>query len=203
MLIENVEEIISLINWEKIGGLLPVIIQDEQDFTILMLGYMTEEALNKTLNDGIVTFYSRTKRRLWTKGETSGNYLQVQQYFFDCDHDAMLILVCARGPVCHLGTQSCFNQKLPFLQELSKVIDQKFKNGSQNSYVKKLYEEGQRRIAQKVGEEAVEVVIASADNERSAIIEETADLLFHMLVNLRYHNIAWQEIIDTLKKRVK
>jgi phosphoribosyl-ATP pyrophosphohydrolase/phosphoribosyl-AMP cyclohydrolase len=203
MIIEKIEELLSCISWDKVHGLLPVIIQDADNYNILMLGYMNEEALKKTLQEGIVTFYSRSKKRLWTKGESSGNYLKVKKYFLDCDNDALLILVNPIGVVCHKGSMSCFKQPLPFVQELSKVIDDRFQNGTADSYVKKLHDAGKERIAQKVGEEALEVAIASVTADKNMIIEETADLLFHMLVNLRYHNISWQEIINTLMTRAK
>lgn len=192
------------INWDKVNGLLPAIIQDEKKGTVLMLGYMNRKALEKTIQEGIVTFYSRTRDCLWTKGESSGNFLHMTHYALDCDGDALLITVRPAGPVCHLNTPSCFeNGYSSFLEMLSDVIDRRVEHGSDESYVKKLSKKGSARIAQKVGEEAVEVVIASMEGNRGFIIEETADLLFHALVNLRYHQIELTEILQTLKSRAK
>jgi len=195
---------IETIDWEKTGGLLPVVVQSHQDGSVLMLGYMNEEALAKTLQEGIVTFYSRTKQRLWTKGETSKNILRVREISLDCDGDTLLILVDTVGPVCHKGTPSCFNVKRTysdFLLHLESVIDDRLSNASANSYVQKITERGTSFVAQKVGEEAVEVSLASVQGDKHGIVQESADLLFHLLVNLRYHKISLHDVVQTLQQR--
>lgn len=195
---------LETIDWNKSAGLVPAIIQDAHKGIVLMLGYMNREALQKTLDEGIVTFYSRTKQRLWTKGETSGHVLKLKSCSLDCDKDTLLITAEPSGPVCHLETESCFTKGFtPFLQTLSDKIDSRFVENSAASYVKKLHEQGAKRIAQKVGEEGVEVALASVAGDRGEILEESADLLFHMLVNLRYHGISLNEVIETLSNRAK
>jgi phosphoribosyl-ATP pyrophosphohydrolase/phosphoribosyl-AMP cyclohydrolase len=192
------------INWNKVNGLLPVIIQDAEEGTVLMLGYMDREALEKTLKDGVVTFYSRTKERLWTKGETSGHFLNMKDYSLDCDKDALLINVNPVGATCHLNTPSCFEKGyVPFLKELSNTIDHRLSHESSDSYVNRLSKKGSTFIAKKVVEEAAEVAMASVKAETTNIIEEAADLLFHLLVNLRYNKIDLKDVIHTLIKRKK
>lgn len=195
---------IDAIDWEKTGGLLPVVVQSHLDGSVLMLGYMNEEALAKTLQEGIVTFYSRTKQRLWTKGETSQNILRVQEISLDCDGDTLLILADPAGPVCHKGTPSCFTVKKTyshFLFHLESVIDDRLSSTSANSYVKKVAERGPSFVAQKVGEEAVEVSLASVQGDKHGIVQESADLLFHLLVNLRYHKISLHDVVQILQQR--
>ena len=193
------------LNFEKSGGLIPVIIQDATNLQILMLGYMNEEALNKTQQENRVTFFSRSKNRLWTKGETSGNYLQVNQIFFDCDNDSILISATPHGPTCHKGTRSCFVNDSPkgFLYELQKTINNRIENDDENSYTKKLFSRGINKIAQKVGEEAVELVIESKDNNDELFKNEAADLLYHFLILLKAKNTTIEEIEDVLVKRSK
>lgn len=195
---------IDKVDWDKINGLLPVIIQDATAGTVLMLGYMNPEALEKSLKEGIVTFFSRTKNRLWTKGESSGNFLRIQECALDCDNDALIIFVEPTGPTCHLNRDSCFEKSYaPFIHTLEQRIDRRFESGSESSYVQGLHKKGISHIAQKIGEEGVEVALASVEGNKKRIVEETADLFFHVLVNLRYHNIAFKDVINTLQKRVK
>ena len=188
-------------------GLLPAIVQSSDDGTVLMLGYMNEEALRTTIQTNLVTFYSRTRECQWTKGETSGNTLIVKGIRMDCDGDTLLVSVEPQGPVCHLGTKSCFSPtktdtpEIQFIGELLKIIDTKFAGKDPSSYVFHLAQRGKERIAQKIGEEGVETAIASVAEDRENIIEESSDLLFHMLVNLRFHEIDFQEIITCLKGR--
>lgn len=195
------------IDWEKVDGLVPAIIQSSQDHTVLMLGYMNEEALQTTIQSNKVTFYSRTRQAQWTKGETSGNTLMVEKMSVDCDGDTLLIVANPQGPTCHRGTTSCFSNiertplDLPFIAHMIDVINKRFEGDDPSSYVYHLAQRGKSRIAQKVGEEGVEVALASVSEDRENIIEETSDLLFHMLVNLRYHQIDFQEILSCLKER--
>lgn len=195
---------IDKIDWAKIDGLLPVIIQDEREGIVLMLGYMNREALEKSLQEGLVTFFSRSKNRLWTKGERSSHFLRIKQIALDCDQDALIMMVEPLGPTCHRNSASCFDKKYSFfLDELSHTIDQRFESTSSDSYVQKLHKGGPSSMAQKVGEEGVEVAIASVEGNKDRIKEESADLLFHMLVNLRFHKIEFKEIIKILRGRVK
>ena len=166
-------------------GLLPAIIQDDTTSKVLMLGYMNEEALKVTRETQRVTFYSRSKQRLWTKGETSENFLNVMDIKLDCDNDAILVKVQPDGPTCHTGADTCWNEKnegLGFLNKLEEVIKQRKNSNDEKSYVKSLFEKGINKIAQKVGEEAVEVVIEAKDNDEELFLNESADLLFHYLI---------------------
>ncbi|MDZ7681883.1 MAG: bifunctional phosphoribosyl-AMP cyclohydrolase/phosphoribosyl-ATP diphosphatase HisIE [Fodinibius sp.] len=202
---------IQQLDFAKGDGLIPAIIQDAESFQVLMLGYMNEEALQKTLDIERVTFYSRTKQRLWTKGETSGNHLELVDLQKDCDNDTLLILANPQGPTCHTGEQSCFYQKefkpqtnkLGFLSNLEKLIKNRQQNLPEDSYTTYLFEKGRDKIAQKVGEEAVETVIESKNNNDKKFIGEVADLLFHLLVLLRDKDISLKKIIKRLKKRHK
>jgi len=193
------------INYEKGNGLVPAIIQDANTNKILMLGFMNDEALQTTRELGRVTLYSRSKKRLWTKGETSGNYLNVKEILTDCDQDTILVKVDPVGPVCHTGKDTCFNEinksEKCFLFSLEKTIKDRKENESEKSYTSKLFKEGNNRIAQKVGEEATEVVIAAASNDKNNIKEESADLLFHLLVLLSKNEIELEEIETILKNR--
>ncbi len=171
-------------------GLIPAIIQDYKTFQVLMLGYMNEEAYEKTKSEKVVTFYSRSKERLWTKGETSGNTLQVEKIFQDCDNDTILVLAKPAGPVCHNGTISCFAEDelldARFLGELEKIIElRSTQDDAQSSYTAKLLSQGTKAIAQKVGEEAVEVGLAAVGNDDEEFINECGDLLYHLLVLLK------------------
>lgn len=184
-------------------GLAPVIVQDANTSVVLMLGYMNEDALKKTTDCGQVTFFSRSKNRLWTKGETSGNFLHVKNILIDCDEDAILIKAVPSGPVCHTGADTCFNEKneRSFLKELQGLISDRKKELPENSYTTSLFEKGVNAIAQKVGEEAVEVVIEALGNDDERFRNESADLLFHFLVLLEQKNIPLSEIEQVLKNR--
>lgn len=192
-----------MIDFEKGQGLIPVVIQDYQTLEVLMLGYMNEEAWAKTQSERKVTFYSRSKERLWTKGEESGNYLNMVSYFVDCDQDALLIQVKPEGPTCHQGTRSCFqtsyNQNFVF--ELERIVKHRFDHPVEESYVDRLRKRGINKIAQKVGEEAVETVIAALNETEKDFINETSDLLFHLLVLLREKNIDLKTIAQNLESR--
>jgi phosphoribosyl-ATP pyrophosphohydrolase/phosphoribosyl-AMP cyclohydrolase len=170
-----------------------------------MLGYMNEEALQKTLKENIVTFFSRSKNRLWTKGETSGNYLKVVSIKEDCDQDTLLIKVIPSGPTCHNGTTSCFADEtpLPFLNQLEQVIEDRIANQNANSYVASLLQKGINKIAQKVGEEAVELVIEAKDNNKDLFLKEAADLLFHYLLLLKAKGFGLTDVETILKSRMK
>ena len=193
------------IDFSKTNGLVPAIIQDYQTRQVLMLGYMNEEALQKTLKENIVTFFSRSKNRLWTKGETSGNYLKVVSIKEDCDQDTLLIKVIPSGPTCHNGTTSCFADEtpLPFLNQLEQVIEDRIANQNANSYVASLFQKGINKIAQKVGEEAVELVIESKDNNPDLFLNEAADLLFHYLLLLKAKGFGLTDVETILKSRVR
>lgn len=185
-------------------GLAPAVIQDAETGKVLMLGFMNQDALDKTRLDGKVTFYSRSKKRLWTKGEESGNFLLLESLAADCDADTLLLKVKPLGPVCHSGADTCWNEinrSNDFLQELEKVITSR-KNGSdQNSYVHSLFAKGINKIAQKVGEEAVELVIEAKDNDSGLFLGEAADLLFHYLILLQAKGHNLQAVLDVLAAR--
>ena len=193
------------IDFAKNGGLVPAVIQDAVTEKVLMLGYMNEESLLKTQAEGIVTFYSRSKQRLWTKGETSGNFLKVQQIFLDCDEDTLLIKVNPVGPVCHTGADTCFDEKnsgkAAFLNYLKHVIRSRREQPAESSYTASLFKKGINKVAQKVGEEAVELVIEAKDNNPELFKGEAADLLFHFLVLLEQKQIDLDEVIDVLQQR--
>lgn len=193
------------IDFEKGNNLVPVIIQHYATSQVLMLGFMNQDAYKKTLNDGIVTFYSRTKKRLWTKGETSGNFLKVKEVLTDCDNDTLLILADPTGPVCHNGTSSCFgdNPVKGFLYQLEDIINQRYEDNAENSYTNKLLREGINRVAQKVGEEAVELVIESKDSSDEKFLNEAADLMYHFLVLLKAKKHTLQEVESILSERHK
>ncbi len=185
-------------------GLVPAIIQDNETSKVLMLGFMNQEALSKTREIGKVTFYSRTKKRLWTKGEESGNFLFFKDVSIDCDSDTLLIKAEPVGPVCHTGADTCFNEKNSsdnFLSYLDMVIEQRKSRRPSESYVSSLFSKGINKIAQKVGEEAVEVVIEAKDNNQELFLNESADLLFHYLILLNAKGYKLQNVIDILQKR--
>ena len=192
------------INFNKSNGLVPVIIQNHQNLQVLMLGYMNEEALQKTRQDGKVTFFSRSKNRLWTKGETSGNYLIVKDLRIDCDNDTILIKAEPLGPTCHTGSASCFNEETAkgFLYELQQTIAQRIDDNDENSYTNKLFRKGINKVAQKVGEEAVELVIEAKDDHDELFKGEAADLLYHFLILLKIKDVKLEDIELTLKNRV-
>ncbi|TDS56919.1 bifunctional phosphoribosyl-AMP cyclohydrolase/phosphoribosyl-ATP diphosphatase HisIE [Myroides indicus] len=191
------------INFKKNNGLIPVIIQDYKSLEVLMLGYMNKTALDKTMLEQKVTFYSRTRKCLWTKGEVSGNYLKVVDITPDCDSDCLLILAKTNGPTCHLGTTSCFKTFIPnsFLYTLERIIDNRIDSQNSSSYTFDLFEKGINKIAQKVGEEAIELIIESKDNRLDLFKNEAADLLYHFIILLKAKGISLTEIEQTLKQR--
>lgn len=193
------------IDFKKVNGLVPVIIQNNQTLQVLMLGYMNEEAFKKTKREGKVTFFSRAKNRLWTKGETSGNFLNVVDVKLDCDNDTLLIKVTPKGPTCHKGSISCFNENTPkgFLYELEKTISTKIDTNDPNSYTNELFKSGINKVAQKVGEEAVELVIEAKDDNTNLFKNEAADLLYHYLLLLKTKNFKLADIEQVLLDRSK
>ena len=191
------------IDFNKLNGLAPVIIQDGQTLEVLMLGFMNRQAYDKTVNEKIVTFFSRSKQRLWTKGETSGNFLHVQSIDIDCDNDTLLIKVKPDGPACHTGSRSCFNTAYNqnFILQLEGIINDRYINPKEESYVNKLRGKGLNKIAQKVGEEAVETVIAALNQTEEDLINEASDLVFHLLVLLREKGLSLGTIAKNLEER--
>jgi len=191
------------IDFNKGEGLVPVIIQDEQTLEVLMLGYMNAEAYQKTLSENKVTFFSRTKNRLWTKGEESGNFLNVVSISEDCDNDTLLIKVNPVGATCHKGNRSCFDTAFNqnFIFELEKIIEDRYANPVEGSYVNKLRNKGLNKIAQKVGEEGVETVIAALNETENDLINEASDLVFHLLVLLKEKNVRLEKIAQNLEGR--
>ena len=193
------------IDFNKGDGLVPVIIQDEHTLEVLMLGYMNQEAYDKTVAENIVTFFSRSKNRLWTKGETSNNFLHVKSIEEDCDHDTLLIKVSADGPTCHTGARNCFNTEYNqnFILQLEQIVNDRFENPKEGSYVNKLREKGLNKIAQKVGEEGVETVIAALAQSEQDLIDEASDLVFHLIVLLREKGLSLETIAKNLEQRHK
>lgn len=196
------------LDFSKLNGLIPAVIQDNTTLKVLMLGFMNEEALAKTEELGKVTFYSRTKKRLWTKGEESGNFLNVVSIASDCDNDTLLIKVNPVGPVCHTGADTCWNEEntesdLMFLEYLQDFIDRRKEEMPEDSYTTSLFKKGTRKIAQKVGEEAVETVIGAMANDDENFIYEGADLLYHLIVLLTYKGYRIEDLARELKKRHK
>ncbi|WGE87627.1 bifunctional phosphoribosyl-AMP cyclohydrolase/phosphoribosyl-ATP diphosphatase HisIE [Actinobacillus equuli subsp. haemolyticus] len=196
------------INWQKVDQLLPVIIQHFQTSEVLMLGYMNQEALNKTITEKVVTFYSRTKQRLWTKGETSGHFLNVVDMSLDCDNDTLLILVNPIGSTCHTGEGSCFHQfesqsegDWTWFAKLEQVLAERKYADPESSYTAKLYAKGVKKIAQKVGEEGVETALAAVSQDKEEVVSEAADLAYHLTVLLHSMNLEWGDVIAKLKER--
>ena len=189
------------LDWEKTAGLMPVIVQHAKSGEVLMLGYMNAEALAQTEQSGKVTFFSRTKQRLWTKGETSGNFLGVVSIAPDCDNDTLLILVNPIGPTCHLGTSSCFDWH--FLYQLEQLLASRKSADPESSYTAKLYASGTKRIAQKVGEEGVETALAATVNDRFELKNEASDLVYHLLVLLQDQELDLSAVIENLRERHK
>ena len=187
--------------------LIPAIIQDNVTKKVLMLGYMNHDSLNRTIKTKKVTFFSRSRNSIWVKGETSGNFLNLVDVSLDCDKDALLVMVTPQGPVCHEGSDTCWSEdnksSYGFLSILENIINERKLSKSNKSYVSKLFSEGQNRIIQKVGEEAVELLIESKDNNKQKFIEESADLLFHFLILLNKKNIKLDEIVNELQLRNK
>ena len=196
------------LNFEKMNGLIPAVIQDERSGQVLMVGFMNEDALHKTIGDKRVTFWSRTKKRLWQKGETSGNFLEVISIQQDCDNDSILVKARPQGPVCHTGSYTCFGEQqqetgTDILAQLERTIAERKRTMPEGSYTSKLFNAGTARIAQKVGEEGVETALAAALNDREKLGEEAADLLYHLLVLLRQQNMELQDVLEVLRKRMK
>ena len=197
------------LDWGKGDGLLPAVVQDANDGAVLMLGYMNREALAGTLASNRVTFWSRSKRRLWTKGETSGNYLELRAIEVDCDGDTLLVLADPKGPACHTGTRTCWGENAPqtaiaplaFLTKLEQVIKQRIAARPEGSYTAKLLAEGTRRIAQKVGEEGLELALAAVAQSDEEMIGEAADLLYHTLLLLQVKNLSLEKVITELELR--
>ena len=206
MLISNATEA-SALAWDASTGLLPAIVQDAFDGRVLMQAWMNRDSLEQTFESGRVTFWSRTRQTLWTKGETSGNYLALKAVYTDCDRDSLLIMALPDGPTCHLGTATCFDgtsavtPRLAFLAELERVIAQRERDRPEGSYTTSLFAEGTRRIAQKVGEEGVETALAGTAGDDEELRNESADLIFHLLVLLRSRNVGFDDVINTLVER--
>lgn len=195
------------INFDKLSGLVPAIIVDKNTDQVLMLGFMNKEAVEKTIELNKVTFFSRTKNRLWTKGETSQNYLILSEILMDCDNDSLLIYVLPEGNTCHLDQYSCFGIEkkvgVEFLDKLFNLIKTRKAELPENSYTTRLFNEGENRIIQKVGEEAIEIVIAAKNRDKEEIINETSDLIYHLFVMLAEQGIEFNEIVKKLKLRHK
>jgi phosphoribosyl-AMP cyclohydrolase / phosphoribosyl-ATP pyrophosphohydrolase len=193
------------IDWKKTGGLVPAVVQDAATQQVLMLGYMNESALRRTLRTRKVTFFSRTKGRLWTKGESSRNYLRVVSLEVDCDQDTLLIQARPDGPTCHRGTTSCFGEKgaagAGFLAHLDQVVAARLKSGDKSSYTVRLAGEGLARVAQKVGEEGVETALAAMKRDKAGFAGEAADLLYHLIVLLRVKKLSLADAIAVLEQR--
>ena len=196
------------INFKKMEGLIPVVVQDVFTGKVLMLGYMNEAALAQTVASGRVTFFSRSKNRLWTKGETSGNFLELVSMQEDCDGDAILVKAKPLGPVCHTGADTCFDEvnhssQTAFIDQLRGIIKERKENPSSASYTSSLFAKGINKLAQKVGEEAVELVIEAKDDNKELFLGEAADLLFHYLVLLEAKGYELDEVVEVLKQRHK
>ncbi|KJF82752.1 bifunctional phosphoribosyl-AMP cyclohydrolase/phosphoribosyl-ATP diphosphatase HisIE [Photobacterium angustum] len=201
--------LLTNINWEKVAGLIPAIVQDNASGQVLMLGYMNEDALQKTLDTKQVTFWSRTKERLWTKGETSGNVLQLKSIQLDCDQDTLLVQVDPIGPTCHLNTTTCFDSdksdaqppSLVFLHQLEQLLASRKGADPESSYTASLYDRGTKRISQKVGEEGVEVALAATSGDKAELVCESADLIYHLLVLLQDQGLSLSDVTDKLQER--
>ncbi|MDW8847221.1 bifunctional phosphoribosyl-AMP cyclohydrolase/phosphoribosyl-ATP diphosphatase HisIE [Erwinia sp. MMLR14_017] len=200
------EQQLAQLDWVKTDGMMPAIVQHAVSGEVLMHGYMNQEALTKTLEIGKVTFWSRTKQRLWTKGETSENYLNVVSITPDCDNDTLLILANPIGPTCHLGTSSCFSPAAPdwaFLYQLEQLLAERKHADPKSSYTASLYASGTKRIAQKVGEEGVETALAATVNDRHELTNEASDLIYHLLVLLQDQDLNLSTVINNLRQRHK
>jgi phosphoribosyl-AMP cyclohydrolase / phosphoribosyl-ATP pyrophosphohydrolase len=198
-------DLVNTLRFDATNGLLPVVVQDAETRIVLMLGFMNREAVEKTQREGIVTFFSRSKSRLWTKGETSGNVLYVEQMLLDCDGDTVLIKARPAGPTCHTGADTCFGETNTtddtFLHDLERIVIDRKQHPTPDSYTSSLFAKGINKIAQKVGEEAVELVIEAKDSNDDLFKGEAADLVFHVLVLLAQKNIALNEVITILRER--
>ncbi|QPQ56301.1 bifunctional phosphoribosyl-AMP cyclohydrolase/phosphoribosyl-ATP diphosphatase HisIE [Allosphingosinicella flava] len=194
----------SSLAWDKMGGLIPAVVQHAWTGQVLMVGYMNAEALDATLESGFVTFYSRSKERIWRKGETSGNRLSLVSVQADCDGDALLIAARPEGPTCHLGTGSCFATEaggIAWLDRLSGIVRERAAADAGESYTARLLSEGIARIAQKVGEEGVEVALAAVTRDAEGCVEETADLIYHLTVLLEARGFGWPDVVAALRER--
>ena len=198
---------IDKLDFEKLNGLVPAVIVDKNNGQVLMVGFMNREALEKTFDTKKVTFFSRTQKKLWTKGETSGHYLKLAEIKPDCDNDTLLIYAVPEGNTCHTGNYSCFNipntASINFLNELFELIKNRKANLPENSYTAKLFKSGANRIIQKVGEEAIETVIAAKNRDRAEILNETSDLIYHLFVMLAEQGIEFSEVVKNLENRSK
>lgn len=195
---------IGSLSWEKMEGLLPALVQDRNSGEVLMLAYMSEDSLRATLAGGFATFFSRSRQRLWQKGETSGNRLRVKSIHADCDADALLIIADPAGQVCHLGTRSCFEaptSSAGWLGQLSAVIADRARSNDASSYTRRLLEEGVAKIGQKIGEEGVEVALAAVARDTDGCIEEVADLIYHLSVLMEARGFSWGDVVSVLKLR--
>ena len=195
---------VGSLDWEKMGGLIPAVVQDRRTDEVLMLAYVNQEALTAMLASGFATFFSRSKQRLWQKGETSGNRIKVEGVFADCDSDALLVLGESEGAVCHLGTRSCFEADIAgpgWLAQLSEIIHERAESGDRSSYTRKLLDGGVERIAQKIGEEGTEVALAAVTRDPSGCAEEVADLVYHVGVLMEARGFGWDSVVSILKSR--
>ncbi|HHC6462680.1 TPA: bifunctional phosphoribosyl-AMP cyclohydrolase/phosphoribosyl-ATP diphosphatase HisIE [Vibrio parahaemolyticus] len=205
----EVSSLSERINWEKVDGLVPAIVQDFQSSQVLMMGYMNQDALAKTGETGQVTFFSRTKERLWTKGETSGNVLQLVNISLDCDNDTLLVRVNPIGPTCHTGTTTCWDgdaqeeSQMVWLHQLEQLLAARKSADPDSSYTAGLYARGTKRISQKVGEEGVEVALAATSGDKAELVCESADLIYHLLVLLQDQGLSMNDVVNKLKERHK
>ena len=205
--VEEASLLTERINWNKVDGLVPAIIQDFRSSQVLMMGYMNQEALAKTAETGKVTFFSRTKERLWTKGETSGNVLQLVNMSLDCDNDTLLVKVEPIGPTCHLGNTTCWDvdpqeeSQMVWLNQLERLLEARKNADPESSYTASLYAKGTKRISQKVGEEGVEVALAATSGDKSELVCESADLVYHLMVLLQDQGLSMNDVINKLKQR--
>lgn len=191
--------------WERMGGFLPAVVQDADSGEVRMLGYMNRDALAATIADGFVTFFSRSRQRLWRKGETSGNRLALVDIAVDCDGDALLVIARPTGPTCHKGTTSCFgDRRAPgtgFLTELEHILADRAAADPGESYTARLVQAGLKRVAQKVGEEGVEIALAATAGEREEVVSEAADLIYHLTLLLQLRDLGWTDVVDELRRR--
>ncbi|MEL7385706.1 MAG: bifunctional phosphoribosyl-AMP cyclohydrolase/phosphoribosyl-ATP diphosphatase HisIE [Pseudomonadota bacterium] len=205
----DVSSLTERINWEKVDGLVPAIVQDFESSQVLMMGYMNQDALAKTGETGQVTFYSRTKERLWTKGETSGNVLQLKNIALDCDSDTLLVKVNPIGPTCHTGTTTCWDgdaqeeSQMVWLHQLEQLLAARKSADPDSSYTASLYARGTKRISQKVGEEGVEVALAATSGDKAELVCESADLIYHLMVLLQDQGLSMNDVVNKLKERHK
>ncbi|ENJ1789666.1 bifunctional phosphoribosyl-AMP cyclohydrolase/phosphoribosyl-ATP diphosphatase HisIE [Vibrio parahaemolyticus] len=205
----EVSSLSERINWEKVDGLVPAIVQDFQSSQVLMMGYMNQDALAKTGETGQVTFFSRTKERLWTKGEASGNVLQLVNISLDCDNDTLLVRVNPIGPTCHTGTTTCWDgdaqeeSQMVWLHQLEQLLAARKSADPDSSYTASLYARGTKRISQKVGEEGVEVALAATSGDKAELVCESADLIYHLLVLLQDQGLSMNDVVNKLKERHK